>query len=835
LKLINIIQKLIETTFLKSPFGRFRVILLLIFIPFSIYAQETVVVGQVLNIGDKSPISNVNIRFKNSMKIVQTNEEGYFLIRYTGKESTLLFSSIGYKSQEIKIKPGQSVGVQIEMTEENTLLQEALVMPGVNPAIDLMKRVRLMRKINDISRQTGFRAQSTEQNLVLLNKINQPWWMNKRIFDQLKTGNISKKDSAMVLPLYMAENKYQLTSTDKKQLSKNIFSSPQSGEELLERLVGEMATELNFYENTVSVFGKSMISPLANVGNSYYDYYLADSLKSETGKQYEIHFRTKNLKNLAFDGKLWLDSATLALTKIDAELPSKANINFVHNLRISEKFTLQQNKHWMCKSQDMALNMNYELLADSLHPKPEIFVKRTSTYDFGDTTLLLNDSNFAQSNYDKTTLDDKLKSLNNTGLLRTAKFIAKVALTGYIPAGIFDIGKIEQLMRLTNVEGFRATLPLKTNEKLWKNISLGGFAGYAFRNKAVKYSTFAQFKIPGEKRRILSFNYTDDYRRVDYNYNDFIFRENPLITGDEDITTSILAFISAGKMSGRKEYSVTFANDWNSDIETNVYLRSNRLLENESMPMQINGVNVASSLLHQSATVSTRFSFDERTYDDHMQRIYISNARPVIYSTFEVGKYQFGNKTGQYGKIIGSIKQNVRLDIGQLTYIAEAGWIIGNVPYPLLEIPPGSETGNYVGNVPYPVLEVPLASQTGSYSTYLFNMMNYMEYGADKYVNLHSELMLNGVILNKIPFIKELNLREMFSFHMAYGSLNDSHKLQLDYPGYMNPLNKPYMEVGVGLANILHIFTFQSVWRLTDLNRAGITPWGIRGCISFSF
>lgn len=776
-------------------------------------AQETTVVGQVLNIADKSPLTQVNIYFKNTEKAFQTDDEGYFLIRYTGKESVLIFSSVGFKKKEIRIKPGQSVGVQVEMEEESTLLQEAFIIPGVNPAIDLMKKVRFMRKANDISRKTGFKAQSTEQNLVLLSKINQRS-LNKRLFDQLKKGNISKADSSLILPLYMAETKFRLTSTDKKELSKNIFSSPETGEKILEKLVGELETELNFYDNSVTVFGKNMISPLANIGSAYYNYYLADSIHSDTGKQYEIHFRTKNTKNLAFDGKLWIDSASLALTRIEAELPVQANINYIHNLRIAENFVALPNRQWTRQSEEMALNMNYELLVDSLHPKPEIFVKRSATYHLTDSAFSKT-NNFAQNNYNVETLDEKLKDLNNTPILRTAKWIADAALTGYLQVGKIDIGKIEQLIRLTDIEGVRLTLPLRTNEKLWKNVSIGGYLGYGFKNGAIKYSGIAQFKLPGEKRMILGVNYTNDYRRVDYNYNDFLFRENPLVIGDEDISSSVFAMKYAGKMSERNEISYSLSNEWTSNIESNLYVRSNRMFANASMPMQLNGTNVANSLLQQSVTVSTRFSFGERKYDDHMQRIYISNTKPDIYGTLEVGEYQFGNQSGQYGKFIGTIKQVVKFDLGQLNYIAEAGWVVGNVPYPLLQVPPGSETGGY--------------------STFQFNMMNYMEYAADKYVNLHSEVMLNGLIMNQIPLIKNLNLREMFSFHMSYGSLNDSHRLQLDYPVYMNPLSKPYMEVGIGLTNILHIFTLQSVWRLTDLNHSGAIPWGIRGCLSLNF
>jgi hypothetical protein len=777
-----------------------------------LHAQETTVVGQVISKTDHSPIPNVNIIFKNTANGVQSNDEGYFLIRNNGKENTLVFSAVGFRKQEIRVKPGQSVGTQIELTEENTLLQEIFVIPGANPALELLKKVRLLRKVNDIIQLPDFKAQSTEQNLVLLGKINQRT-TNKHIFNQLKTGNLTKYDSTLVLPLYMAESKFFFTTKEKKELSKNIFSSPEAGEKILQKLVGDLGTDLNFYDNSVSVLGKEMVSPLSNAGYAYYDYFLADSLKSASGKQYEIHFRTKNAKNLAFVGKLWIDSATFALTGIEAELPNQANINFIHNLRISEKFAQQPNNVWTRQSEELALNMNYELLADSLHPNPEIFIKRSATFHYSDS-IKNTPQNFAQSNYTTESLNDKLKDLNNTPMLRTAKWIADVMFTGYMNVGKIDIGKVEQIIRITDIEGLRLTLPLRTNENLWKNFSLGGYIGYGFKDQTPKYSFGAQFKFLGNKRRILSMNYTYDYRRIDYNYNDFLFRENPLITGDEDISSSVLAFKSAGKISNRSEISYSLSNEWTSNIESFLNLRQNRMFANLYMPMQ-SGTNIYNSLLQQSVTFTTRFSFGQKKYDDHMQRIYISNTKPVIYGNLEYGLYQFGSQSGNYGKISVNMCQYLKFDIGQFNYILDAGYIFGNVPYPILETPPGSETGGY--------------------STFQFNMMNYGEYVADKYVNLHTELMFNGLIMNQIPLIKQLNLREICSFNMAYGGLNVSPVSQMDLPSYRYSLNKPYMEVGVGLTNILGIFALQSVWRLTDLNHPGVSPWGLLGCLSLNF
>jgi len=792
----------------------FNSLLLLFLFIGSLHAQETVVVGQVLNIKDKSPVPNVNISFRNSTTGgAQSNEEGYFMIRNTGKQNMLVFTSVGFKKHEIKVKPGQSLGLQVELEEENTLLQEVFVIPGSNPAMEMMKKVRLLIRVNDLSRQKGYQVKSTEQNLVLLSKINQRQ-MSKRIFDQLKKGKISGSDSSLVIPLYMAENNYQITTAEKKQLTSKIFSSPETGKKLLEKLVGDLDTELNFYDNTVTVYGKNLVSPLSNVGNAFYDYYLADSTRTVNGKQYELHYRSRNVKNLAFDGKLWIDSTTYALTGIEAELPAKANINFIHNLKITQKFVQVSRYRWMRESEKLTLNMNFALLTDSLHPNPEIFVNRSAVYQSSRSTNQ-KDNHFAQSEYNPTTLDEKLSDLNNTPILRTARWIADIVFTGYVPVGKIDIGKIEQLVRITDIEGLRLTLPFRTNEKLWKNVSLGGFIGYGFKNETFKYSGIGQYKFKGAKRRILSLSYTDDYRRIDYNYNNYMYLENPLVTGDEDISGSFLAFKSARKISLRKEYSFSIGTDWNPGIESTFYLRSNQLFANPDMPMSLGNIPVAGYLQQQSATVSTRFSFDERTYDNHMQRIYVANNMPVIYWILEAGKYRVGTKSGQYGKIMCSVKQFIRFDFGQVNYNADAGFIVGNVPYPLLGLPPGSESGGY--------------------GFYQFNLMNYMEYAADKYINFQSEMMLNGLIMNQIPLIKNLNLREMFSFKMSYGGLSNSHKEQLDYPVFMNSFSKPYMEVGAGLTNILHIFSLQYVWRLTDLDHKEISRASLLGCLTLSF
>ena len=772
-------------------------------------AQETIVVGQVIDKYDKHPLSSVSIYFKGTSVGTTSNEEGYFLLRHTGKENILVFSAIGYKKTEIKIKPGSNIGLTVEMEESNTLLQEVFVLPGANPALDLMRKVRLLRKVNDETKLPHYEVLATEQNAIFLSRSQQRS-ISKQIFLQLQEGNLLSSDSSLLVPLYMDEIKYQLTSTAKTELSKKIFSSSEEGNKILEQLFGELNPSLNFYENSIPVFNKNIISPLASIGNMYYNYYLADSMVTSSGKQYEIHFRSRNPRNPAFNGKFCLDSASLALTYIEAELPSEANINFIRHLSIKQEFVPFSSKRWVRNKDQLSLVLNLDILTDSVPAGSQIFFKRSTIYNTGSIQI---PESFAQSGYSEETLNQKLQQLGKTPLMNAAKWLADIIFTGYIPVGKIDIGKIQYLARTTDVEGLRLTLPFRTNEKMWKNFTVGGFVGYGFKNEAIKYSGFTQYKLPAEKRRIIGLNYTNDYRRIDYNYNNFLYLENPLVSGDEDIAGTIFALRSAGRLNERKEWTLSFSGDWNRNIESGLYFRSLQQLPSDALPLKKDGVDIG-NFQQQSFTFSTRFSFNEKKYEDHLQRIYINNRNPIIYGILEVGKYELGNTEKYYGKVSGILKQNVQFDLGQVNYWMEAGSIFGSVPYPLLAYQPGAE---------------------GGYGFYRFSMMNFMQFAADKYFDFHGELIMNGLILNHIPLLKYLNMREMFSVKFGYGKMSNDHLSVMDFPAYVYPFNRPYTEVGVGLANILHLFNLQAIWRLTDIKQFSGDNFAIRGSLRISF
>ena len=164
-----------------------------------------------------------------------------------------------------------------------------------------------------------------------------------------------------------------------------------------------------------------------------------------------------------------------------------------------------------------------------------------------------------------------------------------------------------------------------------------------------------------------------------------------------------------------------------------------------------------------------------------------------------------------YGNIQMMLRHNVDLGLGgNLNYLLQAGVTLGKVPYPLLH--------HFAGN------------QTHVFDTYRFTLMNNYQYAADKYIALHAHWNGKGILFNLIPGLCYARLRELLELKVAYGGLRQTHQAVLAFPiakhGYntLHTLTTPYVEMGVGIGNILRIGEIYGVFRLTHLQDTS-TPW----------
>jgi len=130
-------------------------------------------------------------------------------------------------------------------------------------------------------------------------------------------------------------------------------------------------------------------------------------------------------------------------------------------------------------------------------------------------------------------------------------------------------------------------------------------------------------------------------------------------------------------------------------------------------------------------------------------------------------------------------------------------------------------------------------SYTIQYESY--PMMNALEFINDQYLSWDLNYNINGLILNRIPLLKKLKLREIVSFRGLYGSLSEKNNPTQSTGLFQLPTESfkmgkdPYMEAGVGVENIFNFLRIDYVWRLTYLDHPNIDKSGVRISLNFSF
>jgi hypothetical protein len=128
--------------------------------------------------------------------------------------------------------------------------------------------------------------------------------------------------------------------------------------------------------------------------------------------------------------------------------------------------------------------------------------------------------------------------------------------------------------------------------------------------------------------------------------------------------------------------------------------------------------------------------------------------------------------------------------------------------------------GTVVGQVPWPVLNLYQGNATVMIDKSAFSCMEYFEFASDTWATLLWYHTFNGFFLGKIPLIKKLDLREVVSVRGAWGTISEKNRSGAPFllmPG-LNSLETPYIEAGVGIANIFHLFRVDCMWKLTHRN-----------------
>lgn len=792
------------------------VFLLLMFSP--LYA-ETIVVGEITDARTGTPVANANVYYKGTRTGCATNQEGMFMLRCElDKERTLVISAVGYKSQHYRIQPGQYLGIAVALEEKTTMLEDVLIVPGSNPALPLMERVRQQRPANNPDYRSDVVYILNEQKELYISEIDRRH-LQRHLWKSLRKGMLQAEDSTFLLPLYHSRQMFRLQGSGAETVGTAHERSSVLTATDYSALLGGIDLPVNFYRNSVTVLGKTFLSPLASSGNRYYRYYLTDSLSNAAEKHYVVQFRSRNPFFACFNGEMEIDSATCALRSIAVSVPRDNAVNYLSSLCISQRHTAT---HTVC-DEDLSLLLDFAVKTDSSHLFPTVLLRR-SLKSNEEAVRWKKEIPPMPVGTDSTAVAGAMDSLERMPVIRVARFAAEVISTGYIPTGtVVDIGNVTDLLRVNPHECVHVGLPLRTNSRLWRNVSLGGYVGYGFRDRAWKGKGLIQVQLPSERRNTLNMSYEDSYVWSEVSDLDKVLRENSIGTGTMNFTTALVGNFrttayAVNSATRRREAHLWSENEWTDRLETSLHIRTGRMGYGNPMV----GYGQIPSYAYTSLSALFRLSWGESRTDLYFRRVRRYSRYPVLYMQLEGGGYRMPWMEADrlYGRLGISIRQCIPLGmLGEIDYALQGGIIFGSVPYPLLQV--------FNGN------------QTYAFDPYRFTLMNQWQYAADRYMLLHAQWNLNGALLNRIPGVRYLHLRELLELKVAWGGLSDKHKAVLAFPGaeemgapagatLFAPLHVPYVEVGIGLGNILRVGELWSVWRLTNRTDKSAPLWALR-------
>ena len=757
-------------------------------------AQMTTLVGEVYDARTGQPIEAVSVYLKNTPYGTATTPEGIFLLRAPlKKKAVMVVSAVGYKKQQFAVAPGISAGVDVALTEKVNYLSEVFVVPGSNPALPLMKRVRQQRQVNDraVPWDEADRDIQVSVSDIRAKHLRRSLWRN------LRGAMLAADDSSLLLPLYRERTQRAQTQTQTALLTEDDWKI----------LLDDFQHSPDFYNNTVPFLATSFLSPLAADGNNYYNFFLADST-NDGRKTYEVHFRTRNPYYATFNGTMHIDSATAALTYIEAEIPEKTGVNYLRGLSLTQhfRFAEQDSAAFVKSDENIRMLLDFAVKSDTSHIFPTLLLTARNHYPVTSATPV--------SPLATDTLMQQFDSIAlNMPVFRAANFFAKVIQTGYIPTGTpVDIGKVTEILHVNPQETVRLGLPLRTNERFSKLVCLEAFLAYGFGDNAWKGAGMVHLNLPTTRRNILSFRYGDEYVRADVSTLTRLQRENSVWFHDMGMTTHIMQMIRHWKALyntavRRSEFSVRTENELSDIVETQFFLKAGK----ESYNLPLHDYHSQHFFRYTSVGATVRLSWDERKVDMFFHRHHIYNHLPVLFLHGETGSIRMKNDDNysMYGRVGFMLRQRVPLGIaGRLDWILAGGLILGKVPYTRLHV--------FEGNQSY------------AYDPYRFTLMDFTRYAADRYLMFHAEWNGRGCLFNLIPGIRVLRLRELLMLKVAYGGWSKKNTLCFPTETSMSTLNIPYVEVGVGIGNILRIGEVYSVWRLTHRNHASDPNWAIR-------
>ena len=667
-----------------------------------------------------------------------------------------------------------------------------------NPAVELMKRVIGHKRMTDPTHRPYCMYDTYQKLTLALNDVTP---------EQLTEGALSKipgildhiepcfQNNKLIMPVTVSETvKRNLFSSNPKrsqvvmigERSEGIDQLFQTGDQLVKTL-RDFFGDVNLYEDDIRLLRQNFMSPIAKGAISFYRFHIVDTVRVGDDRCIHLAFGPDNSRDIGFSGELYVrDDSTYQLRRCILTVPKQSIVNHVDNMKIWQDFSLLPTGETVLATDDMMIELS---LADVFAKSVILRTTRHSGYSFGHIPNAYF-SNRLKQNEERRAVQRSEAFWNNfrrVGLthseqrmgqlvdniwqsspaFRTIGTGVKLLVDNYVETGKpskFDFGPLTSTVSVNSIDGLRLRIGGRTTKALSRHVAIEGYYAHGFRSKGNYWS--ATLRSHG-----FSLSASRDIR----------YPSDPLMPTDKD--------------------NMFLAWKWGDDSKMLAYSRQ-QLQYEYAAP---SGLTLAAAVKRETYEGRGALQFDKiRTAEMRLTLAYKG--------------FTLSHATGIDGMFDGECRYNT----------TEASWKRKTSLRAWGTLDSDIRAGVQWDKMPWTLQFMPAANISYIAQPLTFALIDNMEMMSDRYASAILDWDLNGRLLNRIPLVNRLKLREYFSLRMLWGHWTDN--------GCTMPKSgKPYFEAAVGIHNILSFLHVEYVRRLTHADMSSANIQGVRIRAEFKF
>lgn len=838
---------------------RMRKLLFLFFIlaQISLLGQSvTKVSGIVMDANTKEALPFVNVTFKGTNVGASTDIDGRYEISTRFPSDTLLATYIGYEDQYFIIKQEEKNEFDFKLTPTGVQMKQVVFVEKKgkysrknNPSLELAKKVTANAYQNHLKGLPYYKYDQHEIVRMDLNNITEEF-KNRRflknldfMWDYIDTSEINGRT---YLPIFLREVVstfyYKKNPEDEKEYRhavKYTNLNDQLGINTINNAIDAIYTDVDIYADVIPLLENQFVSPLSDVSPGFYRYYIQDTTVVNGREAINLAFIPEVKGSLGFIGNMYISNDDrYTVLKIDMGIVKDINLNFVRDMRIVQEFSPIGDN--FIKTKDEVI-VDYSVTENSVG----LYGNRTVYYDEYDFDTLDNniftgyetiinnpdgldqsDAYWEENRIGELSINDSrtyemTDTMVNNKYFRRYMYIGKALTTGFFPIGKFEIGPLATFYSFNDVEGFQPRFGGWTTYDFSKKLLLQSYVSYGTKTEQWKYFGGATY----------SFN--DNYRDNPRHFVRAIAEKASSFPGQDLQTASPDNFLLSFRRGETKRMLLTDRYElmYEKGIEgfsfslgarhktVRPYGRTEFIATD---PVENNEVEFE-QIQTNEVFGHFRYAPNEQYVQGKQYKTQIFNEYPIFTLNYTVGLDGIDGGDYNYFRLgLNIFKQFEWTRTGTTDIVFDSGKTWGEIPYMINYIPAGNQTYGYFVNS--------------------YNMMNFLEFSMDQYASINIEHYFYGYILNKIPLIRRLKLREIITFKGLYGSLSDvnnplMHPDQIQFTPAQDGSQStfifddtPYIEASFGLSNIFKVLRVDLVKRFTYLDNPNLpTLFGVKG------